>query len=126
MTVVKIFSYTLMNIRYSALILPCGVVAYLLQLYPLAVIAGILLVAAFAAEVALSVANGVEMHQQVTAQKLWAADEDDRLARALADIERYSNDWTDQHGSEAEAGEAGSEAGRREEGPPEGEAGIRG
>lgn len=99
----RVTLFTLMNIRYSALILPCGVVAYLLQFYALAVAAGILLVAAFAAEVALSIANGVEMSQQVEAQKQWQADEDQRLARALADIEKYSNDWT-QRGSEGEAG----------------------
>jgi len=107
-TLGRVTVFTLMNIRYSALILPCGVVAYLLQFYALAITAGILLVAAFAAEVALSIANGVEMSQQVEAQKQWQADEDQRLARALADIEKYSNDWT-QRGSEGEgSGEEGS------------------
>lgn len=105
----KVSAYTLMNIRYSALILPAGVVAYLLQLYVLAVVAGILLAAAFVAEVALSIANGVEMHSQLEAQKRWGLDEENRLALALADIEKHANDWTNQHGSEAEAG------------PPEGE-----
>lgn len=117
MAPIKVLFYTLMNIRYSALILPAGVVAYLLQFYALAVVAGILLVAAFAAEVALSVANGVEMHQQVEAQKQWAMDEDNRLAHALADIEKHANDWTHQHGSEAEASPAEGEDPREEGGP---------
>lgn len=91
MTVVKIIGYTMLNIRYAALILPCGVVAYLLQLYPLAITAGILLVAAFAAEVALSISNGVEAHRAIEGHKQWEQYQDEQLAKGLENLERFSN-----------------------------------
>lgn len=122
MNYLKIAGYTMLNIRYAALILPTGVVAYLLHEYVLAVAAGILLVAAFAAEVALSISNGVEAYQSVELAKRLQADDDDVIARVLSDIE----DWKNQHGSEGQAWEAGGEAGEWEDpsGGSEGQAPI--
>jgi hypothetical protein len=101
--------YTVMNVRYAALIIPTGVVAYLLQLYWLAWVAGGLLAAATAAEVALSIANGVGAARQM-AQRNKAVDD------FFSEVEKYANDWTGR-GSEAEASDEG-------EGPDEGQAPV--
>jgi hypothetical protein len=101
MTYLKVFGFTLLNIRYAALILPTGVVAYLLGVYVLAVVAGILLVAAFAAEVALSISNGIDAYHSVELAKRLQADEEQAIAQVLSDIE----DWKNQHGSEDSAPE---------------------
>jgi hypothetical protein len=130
MMLVKILGYTMLNIRYAALILPCGIVAYLLQLYPLAVMAGILLVAAFAAEVALSISNGIEAYRAIEAQKQWEKYQDEQLAMGLQNLERFSNgeevglDGTEgEHaGTEGEAGRPGWEG---EDPAGEGQAGRR-
>lgn len=109
-TILRVVFYTLLNIRYASLILPCGVTAYLLQFYALAVTAGILLVAAFAAEVALSIANGVEAHKAIESAKHWEAREEEYLAEALTKLEHHANDWTDINGSQGEAGPSEGEA----------------
>lgn len=79
--------YTVMNVRYAALILPTGVVAYLLQLYWLAWVAGGLLAAAFVAEVGLSIANGVGAARQIKQR-------DDNIKDMLSKLEMHANDWT--------------------------------
>lgn len=79
--------YTMMNVRYAALIIPTCLVAWVLQLYPLAVMAGVLLVLATGLEVGLSVANGVGAAMQIREQDLM-------MTSYLDNIEKHANDWT--------------------------------
>lgn len=102
--------YTVMNVRYAALILPTGVVAYLLQLYWLAVVAGALLAAAYAAEVGLSIANGVGAARQIKQR-------DDNIKEMLSKLERHANDWTNR-GSEDPAEGEGEDPDGKEGGAP--------
>jgi hypothetical protein len=75
-------SYTLLNFRYGSLILPVGVVAYLLGVPGLLVVTAVVLLAgAFAAEVVTSILNGIHTamlihHQQHDESVMW-----DELAR---------------------------------------------
>ena len=112
---VTVTGYTLLNVRYSALILPCGVVAYLLGFYWLAVVAGVLLLLAAGAEVALSIANGLEAHRQIQVQRQMQAEDEALVASFMTDIEKHANDWT-HRGSEDPAPEG--------EDPDEGEAPV--
>jgi|KBSSwiStaDraftv2_1062776.scaffolds.fasta_scaffold789711_2 hypothetical protein len=111
-TYFTVVGFTFMNIRYASLILPTGIVAYLLQLYPLAVLAGILLIAAFAAEVALSIANGIETDQQIKMIKRAEAEDDQLLQSFLQDVDNYRRNTS---GSEDPA------EGQRQEGTAPGE-----
>jgi hypothetical protein len=109
--------YTLLNFRYGSLILPTGVVAYLLDVPAWATaVALVLLAAAFATEVVTSVLNGVHtatlVHQQQhDEQVMW-----DEMAR-------YANGgWVGLDGSEdAPEGQAPDEG----EGEDPGEEGFR-
>ncbi len=111
----RVTGYTLLNVRYSALILPCGIVAYLLGFYWLAITAGALLAAAVIAEVTLSVSNAIEFHQQYEMQKQMQAEDETLLASFLDNIEKHANDWT-HRGSEDSAPEG--------EDPGEGEGSV--
>lgn len=106
--------YTLLNIRYSALILPTGVVAYLAGIPPwMVLVAAVCLILAAAAELFTSVAHGLSTAHQLREQA--------ELIRSLtAGAETYANGgWLD--------GSEGNEPVRegREDGP-EGEAGGQG
>lgn len=93
--------YTVMNVRYAALIIPTAVIAYLLQIYILALVAAGLLVLAAAAEVALSIANGVSAAMQIR-------EHDQLMNTYMADVEKHANDWT-HRGSEDPAREGEGE-----------------
>lgn len=116
-TAVHAAFYTLMNVRYAALVIPTAAVAVALHLTGVdsgltaAAVALGLLVLAMVAEVGLSVYNGITAAKQVQAR-------DDYMADYFADIEKYANDWTGR-GSEDSA-----EAGDEGEGPDEGEAPV--
>jgi hypothetical protein len=122
-TAVHAAFYTLMNVRYAALVIPTAAVAVALHLTGLdtgvraAAVALGLLALAMLAELGLSLYNGVTAANQIKAR-------DDYMAGYLADIEKYANDWT-RRGSEdsAEAGSQGRQAGPEGEAPDEGEAG---
>jgi hypothetical protein len=116
-TAVHAAFYTLMNVRYAALVIPTAAVAVALHVagigdgwVPAGVSAG-LLVLAMVAEVGLSIYNGITAARQVKAR-------DDYMADYFADIEKYANDWTGR-GSE-DIPEAGPEG----EGPDEGQAPV--
>lgn len=105
-------SYTLLNFRYGSLILPVGVVAYLLGLPGwLAIAACFLLGAAVGAELVTSVINGLTTAQLLQHQAQEEAD-------MWADLERFVNG--DHDGSEGEAGPEG-EASEGEDPSGEGE-----
>lgn len=93
--------YTLMNVRYAALIIPTAVIAYLLQIYVLALVAAGLLVLAAAAELSLSIVNGVSAAMQIR-------EHDQLMNTYLSDIEKHANDWT-HRGSEDPEGEGPDE-----------------
>lgn len=109
-----VVGFTFMNVRYGSLILPTGIVAYLLQLYPLAVLAGILLIAAFAAEVALSIANGVEADQQIRMIKRAEAEDDALLQSFLEDVDNYRRNTS---GSEEDSAPEGEDPAGQGQGP---------
>lgn len=102
----RIAGFAVLNVRYSALILPTGVVAYLLGLpFFLVVSATVLLALATGAELVTSVANGIHAVAQAAMQQQY-------LDQVFQEIEDYAN------GSEEGTGEAG------EEGSGEGGAGV--
>jgi hypothetical protein len=119
-TAVHAAFYTLMNVRYAALVIPTAAVAVALHFTGLdsgwraAAVALGLLVLAMVAELGLSVYNGVTAAKQVRAR-------DNYMADYFANIEKYANDWTGR-GSEDSA-EAGPEGEAGKQGPDEGEAG---
>lgn len=89
--------YTLANIRYAALILPAGVTAYFysthgIEWYTIA-LSG-LLVLAVIAEVALSIANGIEAAQAVRAMDEYAKQQKADILSGLDKLNEYANDWT--------------------------------
>lgn len=101
--------YTLMNVRYAALVIPTAAVAVALHVtgvgngwVPAAAAAGLLALAGVA-EVGLSIHNGITAAKQIRAR-------DNYMADYFADIEKYANDWTGR-GSEDSApeGEAGGQ-----------------
>lgn len=99
MHVLRVAGWSLLNIRYGSLILPSGVVAYLLGLpaWLVATTAGLLGVA-----VALEVFGAVVGGRHTAAQQRAAQEASEQY---LADIERYANAW------------AGSDDGPDDDGP---------
>jgi hypothetical protein len=89
--------YTLANIRYAALILPSGVTAYFYATHPYEwytiVLAGLLVLAA-GAEVALSIANGIEAAKAVRAMDEYAVQQQRDIRSGLDKLNEYANDWT--------------------------------
>lgn len=87
--------YTILNIRYSALILPTAAVALALHFSSwLAVAALVLLVLAVIAELALSVHNGVEAAKAIRLEKQRELEQQAWMDRYLDRVEKHANDWT--------------------------------
>lgn len=74
-------AYTSLNFRYSSLILPAGVVAYLMGVPTFMVVtAAVLLILATAAELTTSVINGITAAQALTMQDQYMSGGFDELA----------------------------------------------
>lgn len=108
--------YAVLNFRYAALVLPVGVVAYLLGLPAWLVTVAVVLVAgAFAAELLTSITNGVSTAAQMEAHR-------SAYAKMMSDAERYANGgWVGLNGNGKEDG-TGQGQGRPDDG--EGEAPV--
>lgn len=106
-TAASFIGYTSLNFRYASLILPVGVVAYLLGVPGyLAVTAFVLLILATVAELATSIINGLTAVQQIKLQ-------DQYIDSMFKDVEQYANGgWVGLDGSEGEDSDEDGEEGQ--------------